>query len=109
MTARRTDAPSPTALSRALNTTIERPYWLPSLEVQYAHKRRHDDTDGERGPEQDLRVTFGRDGDAWVQAGGGQILRFRTGAGGGQSLRVRQALLVLAEAILRDNEERPQG
>jgi hypothetical protein len=53
-------------------------------------------------------VVIGPDGDCWVTAGGGQTLRFRTWAGGGHSLRVRQALMVLAEAIRRDNEDRPQ-
>lgn len=108
MTKRRIDGPSPTALSRALNTVIERPYWLHTLGTRETYLRRQDDTDGDRGPTQDLAVTLGPDGDAWLRAGGGEVLRFRTHAGGGQSLRTRAALLVLAEAIRRDNEERPQ-
>lgn len=103
-----TDAPTPLALDRALNTLLERPYWLQTLETRDTYTRRHDDTDGRRDSEQDLVVTFGPDGDAWIEAGAGKALRFRTWAGGGQSMRVRAAMMVLAEAIRRDNEARPQ-
>lgn len=93
---------------KAVHVALEASYWLTSLEPRAGYTRRHDDTDGERGPEQDLSVMIGPDGDCWVQAGGGETLRFRTYAGGGASLRTRNALLILAEAIRRDNEERPQ-
>ncbi len=99
---------TPLAVSRAMNTLIEGVYWPVSLGTQEAYVRRHDDTDGEVGPDQELAVTFGPDGDAWVMLPGFRSLRFRTWSGGGQSLRVRNALLVLAEAIRRDNAERPQ-
>lgn len=92
----------------AVHVALESNYWLPTLAPRAGYTRRHDDTDGERGEEQDLSVMIGPDGDCWVQAGGGQTLRFRTFAGGGGSLRTRNALLVLAEAIRRDNEDRPQ-
>lgn len=105
---KKTPTPTPLAVSRAMNTLIEGAYWPASLGVRESYIRRHDDTDGETGPEQDLAVTFGPDGDAWVMLPGLRSLRFRTWAGGGQSLRVRNALLVLAEAIRRDNAERPQ-
>jgi hypothetical protein len=83
-------------------------YWLQTLDTRTGYTRRHDDTDGKRDHEQDLTVVIGPDGDCWVTAGGGQGLRFRTYAGGGQSLRTRQALMVLAEAIRLDNQDRPQ-
>ena len=100
---------SPLAVIRAMNTLLEGAYWPNSISQQKAYSRRQDDTDGETGPEQNLSVAFGPDGDAWVECGLMiRSLRFRTYAGGGQSLRVRNALLVLAEAIRRDNEEAPQ-
>lgn len=51
------------------------------------------------------------DMDAWLVSPLGseyQALRFRASAGGGWSPRVHRALLILAEAIQRDNAERPQ-
>lgn len=100
-------ATSPLAVSRALNTLLEGHYWPASLQVQRAYTRRQDDTDGKTSAEQDLTVAFGPDGDAWLDAGL-LSLRFRSGAGGGMSPRTRAALMVLAEAIRRDNEDRPQ-
>jgi hypothetical protein len=101
--------PSQIAVARAMNTLVEGYYWPTSLEPQSGYTRRHDDTDGKRGIEEDLTVSIGPDGDMWVVVAGAAPLRFRSDAGGGQSLRVRNALLVLAEAIRRDNNERPQG
>jgi hypothetical protein len=105
----KTKTPSPLAVARAMTTLLEGAYWPSTLEPHSAYVRRHDDTDGKRGPDQDLTVTIGPDGDAWLTAGlSGDALRFRTLGGGGQSTRVRNALLVLAEAIRRDNAEHPQ-
>lgn len=99
--------PSPVAVERAINTLLEGYYPMPGLEVMKAYTRRQDDTDGKRDTEQDLSIAMGPDGDAWVDVG--LIpLRFRCGSGGGMSRRTRSALLVLAEAIRRDNAERPQ-
>jgi hypothetical protein len=94
------------SVSRAMNTLLEGAYWPASLKTMTGYTRTQDDTDGEVGPDQDLGVVIGIDGDAWIEAQ--RNLRFRTAAGGGHSLRVRNALLVLAEAIRRDNEEFPQ-
>ena len=88
---------------RAVSRALTPDYWLQTLATQIGYTRRHDDTDGRRDHEQDLTVCIGPDGDAWITAGGGQVLLFRTYAGGGQSLRTRQALMVLAEAIRLDN------
>jgi hypothetical protein len=93
---------------RAVQRVLIPDYWLSSLETRQEYTRRQDDTDGQRDRRQDLTVAIGDDGDCWVRAGGGKLLRFRTFAGGGLSLRTRQALMVLAEAIRLDNEERPQ-
>lgn len=101
---------SPKTVEKAVDTVLEGAYWLNSLNTGEYYSRRQDDTDGKTGPEQEISVVIGRDGDAWVLPGGGTLdsLRFRTHAGGGHSPRVRNALLLLAEAIRRDNEERPQ-
>lgn len=98
---------TPLAVSRAMNTLLEGAYWPRSLATMATYTRTQDDTDGETTPVHDLDVTIGVDGDVWVQAP--KLLRFRLGSGGGHSLRVRNALLVLAEAIRRDNEEHPQA
>lgn len=104
--------PTPIAVDRAFNTLLEGfyppPQGLCQHGLQKSFKRRHDDTDGERGPEQEICVGFTPDGDAWLILPGFQSLRFRTPAGGGSSPRVQKALILLAEAIRRDNEERPQ-
>jgi hypothetical protein len=105
---KKTILPTAVAVNRAMNTLIEGEYWPATLSTQGAYVRRHDDTNGETGIEQELAVTFSPDGDAWVMLPGFTSLRFRTWAGGGCSLRVRKGLMVLAEAIRRDNAERPQ-
>ncbi|MDO8415216.1 MAG: hypothetical protein Q7S87_03270 [Agitococcus sp.] len=99
---------SPLSVSRAMNTLIEGSYWPQTIDIRTSYSRRHDDTDGKTGSEQEITVAIGVDGDAWVMLPGMTSLRFRTWVGGGSSLRVRNALLVLAEAIRRDNAERPQ-
>ena len=97
------------SMSKAMDHLLEGGYWPHTLETRHAYTRRHDDTDGEMGEDQELTVTFGPDGDAWVVLPQSlKSLRFRTLSGGGKSLRVRNALLVLAEAIRRDNEDSPQ-
>lgn len=70
--------------------------------------RRHDDTDGLRDDTPDLSVVIGPDGDAGGSSDTGGMLRFRTWTGGGYYLRARNALLVLAKAIRRDNADAPQ-
>jgi hypothetical protein len=104
--------PAAVTVERALNTLLEgvypHPEGLAQIGPGVAHTRRQDDCDGESGMEHDLSVGFSRDGDAWVIVAGMSMLRFRTDAGGGMSLRVHNALIVLAEAIRRDNEQRPQ-
>lgn len=99
--------PTPLAVNRALNTLLDGAYWPESLSVQTGYSRRQDDTDGDRSVAQDIHVYIGRDADVHVWSGHGDPLRFRTYFGGGVSPRVRNALLVLAEAIRRDNAEFP--
>ena len=104
--------PTPLGVKRALDTLLEGHYPPPQPlcenGLQKTYTRRHDDTDGERGAEQNLAVGFTRDGDTWLILGNFTSLRFRTSAGGGASPRVHRALVLLAEAIRRDNQEHPQ-
>ncbi len=97
------------SMTKAMDHLLEGAYWPQTLRPCTAYVRLQDDTDGEVGPDQELKLVFGPDGDAWVVLPQSLMsLRFRTWSGGGHSLRVRNALLVLAEAIRRDNEEYPQ-
>lgn len=98
--------PDEKKVGKAMDTLLEGAYWPGTLASQQAYVRIQDDCDGDLT--QCLSVGFGQDGDAWIQTHGPMGLRFRTSGGGGMSLRVRNALLVLAEAIRRDNEDRPQ-
>lgn len=100
--------PNTQDVERAMNVLLEGSYWPASLEAKVAYSRRHDDTDGDTSADQNLTVMFGLDADGYVTNGWAQTLRFRESFGGGQSPRVRNALLVLAEAIRRDNEAFPQ-
>lgn len=70
--------------------------------------RLQDDTDGSSEPRHLLEVSQGPDGDMYVSAGGGNLLRFRTETGGGNSLATHNALRLLAEAIQIDAKRRPQ-
>jgi len=105
--------PSEQTIARALDNLLEGYYPPPSSLVEHGlnkmFTRRQDDTDGERGPEQYLSVGFTADGDAWVFQNAGPVLRFRKEEGGGLSPRLQRALMVVAEAIRRDNEARPQS
>lgn len=88
---------------------LEEPFWLRTLETGRRYNRVHDDHDGTfKGS---INITFGWDGDAWVECDAEEHspLRFRMEmTGGGRSPRTRKALLILAEAIRLDNEECPQ-
>ena len=93
--------------SLQIKRLLENPTWPEGLEARTMYERQHDDTDGK--DEGYLRVVIADDGDAWVSMDVAHHgLRYRTYQGGGSSLRVRAALLILAQAIRLDNEERPQ-
>lgn len=99
----------PEQIPAIVHELLESYFWLPTLAANTRYTRLHDDHDGDRDGW--LSVTIGEDGDAWVDplnpdAGG---LRFRMPmTGGGMSQRTRTALVILAEAIRLDNEEKPQ-
>lgn len=96
--------PARAAVSNAMDTLLESMYWPATLAVGQCHTRIHDDNDGRADAEHALSIILAADGDVHVIAGAGQPLRFRCALGGGMSPRVRAALLVLAEAVRRDNE-----
>jgi hypothetical protein len=92
-----------------IRTILEQPFWLPELDVDKFYSRIHDDHDGTF--QGSIGVYLDKVSDAWVGIDGvhiGKMLRFRAPLGGSQSDRVRNALLILAYAIMLDNKERPQ-
>ncbi len=96
-----------------IETILESSFWLQTIQTMNAYQRLHDDDDGTK--EGVLNVVFTPDGDArvWITGEEARLsptLRFRTEiGGGGNSPRTRVALLILAEAIRRDNKEHPQS
>ena len=84
---------------------LETPFWPTTLKTEFRYFRMHDDCDGET--RKGIEVIVDQQGDVWVampSMGGLESCRFRTWGGGGASLRVRNAMLILAEAIRLDNE-----
>jgi hypothetical protein len=96
------------AVREAFRGLLNGAFWLRSLDTSSVYVRIN-----EAAPvsyfDQELSVTFGVDGDAWIMLLTLPSLRFREYSGGGMSIRTRNALLVLAEAIRRDNEMSPQN
>ncbi len=90
-------------IEKTVKKLLETPYWLETLNPDFAYRRDHDDHDGE--PKGGLMVMFDEWGDGHVATDCHPWLRFRTYGGGGKSLRTRNALMILAEAIRLDNEE----
>lgn len=109
MTIKKPFNPTQAELDKALHSLLEGDYWLNTLGLDEFHVRRQDDCDGEGGLEHQLQVYLSADLDIHLPIPGQMhSLRFRDAMGGGSSPRVRNALIVLAEAIRRDNEDRPQ-
>lgn len=101
---------TPEKAQSMVRTLLEDNFWLPQLAPNTIYERSHDDHDGTFFPK--LRVIFDEQGDGWlglsiIEPTAMPSTRFRTHGGGGSSLRVRNALLILAEAIRLDNEHRP--
>jgi len=97
------------AAARKIRQLLDSNFWPEDLRSNVRYTRVHDDCDGDAS--QVLSVIISEDGDAWVAADGEtaySALRFRVPLiGGGASPRVRNALLILAEAIRLDNADRP--
>lgn len=93
--------------SKQIKKILDDSFWPETLQTEINYQRVHDDCDGVR--KGSLNVYVDTMGDVWFTCDvAHQSLRFRTWGGGGMSLRVRNALLILAEAIRLDNEGRPQ-
>ena len=94
--------------SSLIKEILDSSFWLETLDTKSLYSRVHDDCDGDLT--ETINVFFSEDGDAYLTANIDPFksFRFRTWCGGGASLRVRNAFLILAEAIRLDNEERPQ-
>lgn len=83
-------------------------FWLPTLKSDENYFRTHDDCDGDLN--EGIGVAIDMVGDVWIQTHVRPMnsLRFRMPmGGGGRSHRVRNALLILAEAIRLDNADNP--
>ncbi len=97
--------------SQEIRRLLEKPYWPQTLEAGKLYERFEDDS-----PTGRISVVFGGDGDGYIMLNAVQdpnehklSMRFRMPMmGGGQSPRVRNALLILAEAIRLDNKYQPQ-
>ena len=81
--------------------------WPRDLETMTEYRRLHDDHDGTECGE--ISMVVAPDGDVHIATVGlkpCESLRFRTCVGGGNSPMVRNALIVLAEAIRREDLDR---
>lgn len=75
--------------------------WPVGLKTQYAYEDVSEDD-----AQVSLTIGLSPDGDAWISVGEMyEAYRFRTSAGGGMSVAVRNALVIMAEAIRRHAEE----
>jgi len=84
---------------------LEQPFWPETIQSNERYFITHDDNGGDRS--KGLEVAISVDGDVWIDTtclNPFEACRFRTHAGGGRNQRVRNALLILAEAIRLDNE-----
>jgi hypothetical protein len=84
---------------------LEDNFWPDSVESDVAYKIQADDHQRDSGFGY-LTVAFSKDGDAWIDTftESRESCRFRTFVGGGRNHRVRNALIILAEAIRLDLE-----
>lgn len=88
-------------MSEAIRKLLERPTWPEGVEARKTYERA-----GDMGEDGALRVLVDEQGDVYVGTHLRHTHRFCTKVGGGRSPRTRAALLILAEAIRLDNEER---
>ena len=79
-------------------------FWPKKLKGRDSYLTTHDDNDGDPSSGY-LAIEFSNDGDAWIKTSG-PMLRYRMpGIGGGKSPKIRNALLLLAEAIRQEGQE----
>lgn len=101
----------PNDLEKLIRRILEGYFWIHSLSTEEIYERTQDDYSDEEHDGRQIMVQFGQDGDAHITIDGfhSLSLRFRTPfVGGGRSPRTRNAIILLAYAIMLDNEEFPQ-
>jgi hypothetical protein len=81
---------------------------LSLLEKVGTYTRRQDDTNGETGREHELTVDLMGEGDVAITLDGMSKIVFRNKGAAAPSIRTRNAVIVLAEAIRRDNLDKKQ-
>jgi hypothetical protein len=98
-------------IAKIVKKLLEKPFWIDTIETQNSYSRFEDDSYNGN-----ISVQFTQDGDGWItilskpdEEDYHLSMRFRMPLiGGWQSPRVRNALLILAEAIRLDNIDAPQ-
>jgi hypothetical protein len=96
------------SLQKRIDAILSEPFWPPNLKTDVAYTSTHDDNDGDIKSGY-LTVMFSCDGDAWIETYGQHSLRFRMPIlGGGAFPKIRNALLLLAEAIRQEGIS-PEG
>ncbi|KKP68105.1 MAG: hypothetical protein UR66_C0008G0013 [Candidatus Moranbacteria bacterium GW2011_GWE1_35_17] len=99
-------------ISEALDFILEDSYWIETVDIGKLYKQRQDDIDGSDEPIQYLALGIDSSGNSDIHIaiypGKHRELRFRNSFGGGKSERVRKALIIVMEAIRRDNEKNPE-
>lgn len=98
-------------VEEALNFVLEDNFWIEAIDIGKIYERNQDDIDGEDNSTQYLSLFFDSSGNSdihiIIHPGKYRTLRFRLPVGGGKSERTRKALMIVAEAIRRDNEKNP--
>jgi hypothetical protein len=92
----------------ALTVLLEGELCAATLGLCGVYVRRHDDTNGRVGLEQEVAVTIEEGGAVVLTIPETAPLRFLPVAQGGRSRRTRNALVLLAEAIRRESIDSPQ-
>ena len=94
-------------LQKRINKILSDPIWPPNLKTGLTYSTTHDDNEGD-SLSGFLSVWFTCDGDAWIktESKNRSSLRFRMPlCGGGHYPKIRNALLLLAEAIRQEGLE----
>jgi len=87
-----------------IDKVLNSAFWPENLNANQCLSIQHDDTDGE--DDGNLYISIDVMGDVYISIDESKPLRFRSYFGGGKSLKVRNALVLLAEAIRQENNEK---
>jgi len=89
-------------MQQQINEILGKDFWPENLKTNVAYVTTHDDNDGD--PTSGfLGISIDSQGDANVWIKGSQ-LRFRISDGGGKFHKIRNALLILADAIRQEGK-----